>query len=151
MNLSAIYACCECNYSQIAQEFMWLNSNHILPASIGKDLAIKPWPGSQSEQTRMLLSESTDVFCDEAESFEMEAWCCKWHPRVQKSNTGAPGLCCIAAMNSASMTPWLVTLFHHFHVRFHSVLIAFLLLRNRETVLVVNNASAHTAAIFNCC
>jgi len=35
--------------------------------------------------------------------------------------------------------------------RFHSVLIAFLLLRNRETVLVVNNVSAHTAAIFNSC
>jgi len=38
--------------------------------------------------------------------------------------------------------------------RFHSVLIAFLLLRNtpnRETVLVVNNASARTATIFNCC
>ena len=35
--------------------------------------------------------------------------------------------------------------------RFHSVLIAFLLLRNRETVLVVNNVSARTAAIFNCC
>ena len=32
-----------------------------------------------------------------------------------------------------------------------SVLIAFLLLRNSETVLVVNNVSAHTAVIFNCC
>jgi len=34
---------------------------------------------------------------------------------------------------------------------FHSVLVAFLLLRNRETFLVVNNASTRTAAIFNSC
>jgi len=29
------------------------------------------------------------LFCDEAESFGMEAWCCNWHPRVQESNIGA--------------------------------------------------------------
>ena len=35
---SAIYACCECNYSQIAREYMWLNTNHILPGMV-------PWHG----------------------------------------------------------------------------------------------------------
>jgi len=36
---SAIYACCECNYSQIVREFMWLHANHILPASIARVLS----------------------------------------------------------------------------------------------------------------
>jgi len=57
-------------------------------------------------------------------------------------------------MNSASMTPPLVLprdTISSLSPCFHSVLTAFLLLMNRETVLVVNNASAQTAPIFNCC
>ena len=73
--------------------------------------------------------------------------------RTPLQKTLATGLR-IAAMNSASKTPRLVLpcdIISSLSPRFHSVLIAFLLLRNRETVLVVNNAGAHTAAIFNCC
>jgi len=69
----------------------------------------------------------------------------------RKVAQGRPGYCRIAAMNSASMTPRLVLpcdIISSLSPRFHSVLIAFLLLR--ETVLVVNNVSARTAAIFNC-
>jgi len=29
------------------------------------------------------------LFCDEEESFWMEALSCNWHPRVQKNNTWA--------------------------------------------------------------
>jgi len=71
----------------------------------------------------------------------------------KKVAQGHPGYMPLAAMNSASMTPRLVLRceFSSLWPHFHSDLIAFLLLRNREIVLVVNNANAHTAATFNCC
>ena len=57
----------------------------------------------------------------------------------------------MAAPAAAAPSPLPCDIISSLSSRFHSVLIAFLLLRNRETVLVVNNAGAHTAAIFNCC
>jgi len=112
--------------------------------------------GPQSERTRMLCQKvlTCSVAKQKALGWKMEAWCREWHPESKKVAQGRPGYCRIAAMNSASMTPRLVLLcdiISSLSPRFNLVLIAFLLLRNRETVLVVNNASAHTAAIFNCC
>jgi len=45
----------------------------------------------QSEQTRMLCQRV--LTCSVVKlGWKTEACCCKWHPRVQKSSTGAPGL-----------------------------------------------------------
>jgi len=50
--------------------------------------------GPQSERTRMLCQRvlTCSVAKQKALGWKMEAWCCKWHPRVQKRSTGAPGL-----------------------------------------------------------
>ena len=134
--------------------WLWLNTNHILPASIGRK--------------RLSHGQALELECSVREYWPVLWWSRKlWDGRwkhgvvndIQESKKvaqGRPGYCRIAAMNSASMTPRLdlvlpCDIISSLPPRFHSVLIAFLLLRNRETVLVVNNASARTASIFNCC
>jgi len=65
-------------------------------------------PHGQSERTRMLCQSidithvmrniygqrvlTCSVVKQKALGRKMEAWCCKWHPRVQKSSTGVPRL-----------------------------------------------------------
>jgi len=48
----------------------------------------------QSERTRMLCQRilTCSVVKQKALGWKTEARCCKWHPRVQKSSTGAPRL-----------------------------------------------------------
>jgi len=114
--------------------------------------------GPQSEQTTCRMLCQRALTCSVAKQKTLDG---RWKHGVvndiqesKNSSTGAPGLLLLAAMNSASMTPRLLLpcdIISSLSPHFHSVLIAFLLLRNRETVLVVNNASARTAAIFNSC
>ena len=139
------------------EKSMWLNTNHIT-SSVDRKRVIKPWPGPRA----------SELECSVREYWPGLWWSRKlWDGRrkhgivndIQESKKvaqGRPGYCRIASMNvnSASMTSRLLLpcdIISSLSPRFHSVLIAFLLLRSRETVLVINNASAHTAAIFNCC
>ena len=136
------------------EKFMWLNANHVLPASIGRK--------------RLSHGQALELDCSVREYWPVlwrsrKLWNRRWKHGVvndiqesKKVAQGRPGYdAYAAAMNSASKTPRLVLpcdiISSSLSPSFHSVLIPFLLLRNRETVLVVNNASAHTAAIFNCC
>jgi len=82
--------------------------------------------GPQSERTRMLCQRvlTCSVVKQKDLGWKMEAWCWKWHPRVQKSSTGAPGLLPHSSHEHASMKPRLVLpcdIISSLSPRFHSV------------------------------
>jgi len=104
--------------------------------------------------------KTTDLFCDEAESFGMQGkhgvrTAIQESKKVAHKRGAWPGYVCILSSHeqrqhdtrtSATVS---VTLFHHFRHASIQLSQHFFLLGNRKTVLVVNNVSAHTHQPFS--